>query len=118
MRHAKKLGALLLAALLCLMGGSAMAETSNPSDIFTRWEVRDGTSETTLPTPDDFPVAYDLSLIHICAQRHAGVFKRIRAVVAVLRADGKINGRARFGKRLQVAVPLGTGCLLYTSRCV
>ena len=59
MRHAKKFSALLLAALLCLMGGSAMAETSNPSDIFTRWEERDGASETTLPTPDDFPTAYD-----------------------------------------------------------
>ena len=60
MRHAKKLGALLLTALMCLTGGSAMSETANPSDIFTRWEVRDGsTSETTLPTPDDFPAAYD-----------------------------------------------------------
>lgn len=59
MRYAKKFGALLLTALICLTGGSAMAETANPSDIFTRWEVRDGTSETTLPTPDDFPEAYD-----------------------------------------------------------
>lgn len=59
MRYAKKFGALLLTALMCLTGGSAMAETANPSDIFTRWEVRDGTSETTLPTPDDFPEAYD-----------------------------------------------------------
>ena len=60
MRQVKKLGTLLLAALLCLTGGTAMAETANEaSDIFTRWEEREGSSETTLPTPDDFPAAYD-----------------------------------------------------------
>ena len=59
MRHAKKFGALLLATLLCLTGGNAMAEAANTLDIFTRWEERDGASETTLSTPDDFPAAYD-----------------------------------------------------------
>lgn len=62
MRPTKKAGILLLAMLPLCTGGAAMAETTPDvpdASLLTRWEVRDGDSATTIPTPDDFPAEYD-----------------------------------------------------------
>ena len=57
MRRYQKIGILLALAILLFSGCSAQLREES--------EVRDGTSEDTLATPEDFPEAYDLSLIHI-----------------------------------------------------
>ena len=57
--------------------------------------------------PADLLLAQPLFPIQF-PERFIRCLKGIRAVVAVLRADGEIDGRARRGERGQVAVPLRT----------
>lgn len=114
MRRYQKIGILLALAILLFSGCSAQSESGadsqgkiseetmrtrqnqegNTAQLREESEVRDGTSEDTLATPDDFPEAYDYG-----SGLLSGSFYRTGPTDSAVMADGSEiteNGWNRF----------------------